>query len=150
MSRPKLGSLWNNATLMQIYQAEVKPVATQLRALAASWAALSVKDRPMNLFVHAVAAEFQASLDAAPFDSCAFVRQVAAHHFSYRWARQSSDGVQAEQWWNQISQAGDRTSAFWRFVYPNVPGEQQPTYAGANLFTKNELVVLPSLPGELG
>jgi hypothetical protein len=148
--RYKLYRLYENGGLMQTYQADVKPVAKQLETLSSSWAALPLRDRAMNEFVHAVAAEFHATLDAAPFDSCGFVKQIAAHHFSYAWAKQSSYGVQAERWWKQISQAGDRTGAFWRYVYPNVPAGPQPPSAGAHLFTKHELTVLANLPGELG
>jgi len=36
-------------------------------------------------------------------------------------ARQSSYGVQAANWWKQISQAGVSTGAFRRYVYPVVP-----------------------------
>ena len=148
--RYKLYRLYENGALMQTYQADVKPVATQLETLASSWAALSLRDRAMNDFAHAVAAEFHATVDAAPFNSCGFVEQIATHHYSYAWAKQSSYGVQAARWWKQISQAGDRTSAFWRYVYPEVPGGPQPRSAGAHLFTKHELTVLPNLPGELG
>ena len=148
--RYKLYRLYENGGLMQTYQADVKPVATQLGTLSSSWAALSLRDRAMNEFVHAVGAEFHATLDAAPFNSWGFVKQIAAHHYSYAWAKQSSYGVQAARWWKQISQAGDRTSAFWRYIYPEVPGGPHPPNAGAHLFTKHELAVLPNLPGELG
>jgi hypothetical protein len=147
--RYELYMLWSHATLLQTYQADVKPVATQLTQLAASWAALSLRTRVMDEFVHAVAAEFRATLGTPPFDSCGFVKAIAAHHFSYGWAKQSAYGVQAALWWKQISQAGDRTAAFWRYVYPNFGGPEPPN-AGAHLFTKRELVVLPNLPGELG
>jgi hypothetical protein len=147
--RYKLYMLWNHATLLQAYQGDVKLVATQLTTLTASWAALSLRNRAMNEFVHAVAAEFRATLGAPPFDSCGFVKGIAAHHFSYAWAKQSSYGVQAASWWKRISQAGDRTTAFWSYVYPN-PGGPEPPDAGAHLFTKRELGVLPNLPGELG
>jgi hypothetical protein len=86
----KLDRLWNHATLLQTYQADVKAVSTQLTTLAASWAALTLRNRAMNEFVHAVAAEFRATLAVAPFDSCGFVNAVAAHHFSYAWAKRSS------------------------------------------------------------
>jgi hypothetical protein len=144
----KLHMLWNNGTLLQTYQTDVKPVATQLARLAASWAALSLRNRVMKEFVHAMATEFRATLGAPPFDSCAFVKGIAAHHFSYAWAKQSLYGVQASRWWKQISQAGDRASPFWRFVYPNFGGPEPPN-AGAHLFTKRELLVLANLPGEL-
>jgi hypothetical protein len=129
-------------------RADVTPVAAQLTSLAAAWAALSLRDRAMNDFVHGVAAEFQATL-APPFDSCGFVKGIGAHRFFYAWAKRSSYGVQATRWWRQISQAGNRTNLFWRYVYPNF-GEAEPPNAGAHLFTERELVVLPNLPGELG
>jgi len=88
----KLSTLWNNATLLQTYQADVTPVAAELTKLAAAWAALSLRNRAMNEFVHGVAAEFQATLAAPPFDSCGFVQGIAAHHFSYAWAKRSSYG----------------------------------------------------------
>jgi hypothetical protein len=145
----KLDRLWNHATLLQTYQADVKTVSTQLTTLAASWAALTLRNRAMNEFVHAVAAELRATLAVAPFDSCGFVNAVAAHHFSYAWAKRSSYGLQAARWWRQISLAGNRTGPFWRYVYPNFGGPEPPN-AGAHLFTKRELAVLPNLPGELG
>jgi hypothetical protein len=146
--RAKLDMLWDHATLLQTYQADIKPVSTQLTMLTASWASLSLRNRAMNEFVHAVAAEFKVTLDAAPFNSCAFVRGIAAHHFSYAWAKQSADGVQAAQWWKQISQAGNRTGLFWSLVGASEPpGRSSP---GAKLFTTHQLIVLANLPGEIG
>jgi hypothetical protein len=143
----KLNMLWNHATLLQTYQADVKPVATQLTTLAASWAARSLRSQAMNEFVHAIAAEFQATLRAAPFDSCGFVKGIATHHFSYAWAKQSSYGVQAAHWWKQILQASSRTAPFWSFVGVSQPaGTSSP---GAKLFTTHELNVLANLPGEI-
>ena len=147
--RYELYMLWSHATLLQAYQTDVRPVATPLTQLAASWAALALRNRAMNEFVHAVAAEFRATLGTPPFDSCGFVKAIAAHHFSYGWAKRSADGLQAARWWKQISRAGDRTTAFWRYVYPTF-GRPEPPNAGAHLFTKRELFVLPNLPGELG
>ena len=144
-TRFKLYSLYENGTLLETYQADVKPVATQLAKLASSWAALSLRNRAMNESVHAIAAELRATLDAALFDSCGFVKGIAAHHFSYAWAKQSSYGVQAARWWKQISHAGDRASPFWHYVNPPALGA-----LGLHLFTKKQLVVLANLPGELG
>ena len=143
--------LWNNATLLQTYQADVNPVATQLTVLAASWAWLSLGNRAMNAFAHAVATEFRATLDAAPFDSCGFVKAIAAHHFSYAWAKHSSYGMQAARWWQETLQAGNRASAFWRYVSPPPagPGLPPPHTPGTSLFTQNQLVVLSNLPGEI-
>lgn len=55
----KLYVLWNHATLLQVYQADVNPVAMQTKTLAASWAALSLRNGTMNEFVHALAAELR-------------------------------------------------------------------------------------------
>jgi hypothetical protein len=147
----KLDMLWNDATLLQTYQADVGPVAKQLATLAASWAALALRNRTMNEFVHAVATEFRATLDAAPFDSCAFVKAIGAHNLSYVWAKQSPYGVQAARWWRRMLQAGERTNSFWRYVLPTPagPGEAPPSTTGARLFTTKQLEVLANLPGEL-
>jgi hypothetical protein len=59
------------------------------------------------------------------------VKAIAAHHFSYVWAKTSSYGLQAARWWRTISRAGDRTAAFWKYVsaklnsrsWANLPGE---------------------------
>ena len=57
-------------------------------------------------------------------------------HYSYAWAKpilvRGAGGAVVER---RSSQAGDRTSAFWRYVYPEVPGAPQPPNAGAHLFT---------------
>lgn len=143
-SRFKLDVLWNHATLLQTYQADVEPVATQLATLAASWARLSLRNRAMNAFPHALAVEFRATLDAPPFDSCGFVTEIAAHHFSYAWAKQSSQGVQATHWWTEISHASDRVNPFWHYVNPPALGG-----LGLHLFTNKQLTVLSNLPGEL-
>jgi hypothetical protein len=102
----------------------------------------------MNSFAHALAGEFRATLDAPPFDSCGFVKAIAAHRFSYAWAKKSSYGAQARRWWQQISEAGDRAGPFWSYVYATEPGG--PPALGAQLFTRAELTVLANLPGELG
>lgn len=148
----KLDMLWNNATLLQTYQADVNPVATPLARLAHSWATLSLLSPPLNEFAHAVATEFRATLGSAPFDSCGFIKAIAAHHFSYGWAKHSSYGQQAARWWKQILRAGDRAAAFWRFVSPTPagPGLPPPRTPGTSLFTQNQLVVLANLPGEIG
>ncbi|HZU61850.1 MAG TPA: hypothetical protein VE983_12855 [Solirubrobacteraceae bacterium] len=145
----ELYMLWNNATLLQTYQGDVKPVAAQLATLAGSWAELSLRNRVMNRFVHAMATEFHATLHAVPFDSCKFVRAIAAHHFSYTWARHSTYGQQALAWWRRMAGAGDGANSFWRYVYPNGVGGSS-SEPGAHLFTKSQLSVLANLPGELG
>lgn len=143
----KLYGLWNYASLLQTYRVEVRPVAGQLRRLADAWAALSLRKRALNEFVHAMATELRATLDSKPLNTCVFVRRIAAHHFSYAWAQRSSWGVRAAHWWKQISRAGNRTGSFWRYVFAS-PGEQPPP--GAGLFTRRQLGVLGNLPGELG
>jgi hypothetical protein len=146
--RVKLYELWGHVSLMQTYQADVAPVASQLAQLAASWKALSLKAQAMNGFVHAVAAELEASLTAPPIDTCAFVKAVAAHHFSYRWARNSSFGRKATHWWAEISTAGNRTGPFWSYVQP--PKAGKPDSPGLHLFTQAQLSAISNLPGELG
>lgn len=146
--RYKLYQLWNHVTLMQTYQADIAPVAPQLRQLVASWAQLSQGNKVMNEFAHAVAAELNASLSASAENGCAFVRGVAVHHFSYAWARTSLYGRQAARWWAAINSAGDRTAAFWKFVSPPLLGH--PGGAGQHLFTTAERSALANLPGELG
>ena len=146
--RVKLYELWDHVSLMQTYQADVAPVASQLAQLASSWDALSLKNQTMNGFVHAVAAEFQASLTAPPIDTCTFVKAVAAHHFSYEWARNSSFGRQATHWWAGISTAGNRTASFWSYVQP--PKAGKPDSPGLHLFTQAQLSAISNLPGELG
>ena len=147
----RLDLLWNDATLLQTHQADVSPVATPLATLAASWALLSLRNRPLNAFVHGVATEFRATLGSAPFDSCGFIKAIAAHHFSYAWAKHSSYGLQAERWGKQTLQAGNRASAFWRYVSPTPAGPGSPPRhtPGTSLFTQNQLVVLSNLPGEI-
>jgi hypothetical protein len=146
----KVDDLWQHATLLETYQVEVKAVGTPLAALATSWRAMSLGNRTMNTFVHAMAAEFRATLDARGFDSCAFVRGIAAHHFSFAWARRSVGGVEAARWWAQISRAGDRTDPFWRYVLPTtMPGAPPPPGPGPHLFTSQQLAILANLPGEI-
>ncbi len=98
------------------YQADLAPVAPQLAKLAAAWRKLKLSNGPMPQFARAVPAEFQATLDAAPFDNCSFVTAIAAHNYSYAWAKISPQGAEASQWWDQISNAGDRTTPFWELV----------------------------------
>jgi hypothetical protein len=143
-NRFKLYSLYEKGILLETYQADVKPVAAQLATLAASWARLSLRNRALNAFAHALAAEFHATLDAAPFDGCGFVTGIAAHHFSYAWAKRSSYGLQAKHWWTEISRAGDRVGPFWNYVNPATLGG-----LGLPLFTNKQLAVLANLPGEL-
>jgi hypothetical protein len=91
----------------------------------------------------------EATLDAAPFDSCSFVKAIAAHHFSYAWAKQSPYGVQAASWWKKISQAGNRTGSFWIYVGATGLGGPSSPKPGAHLFTTKQLLVLSNFPGEL-
>lgn len=142
----KLYSLYEHGTLMEQYQSAVAPVALQLTALAGSWARLQLTNRAMNALAHALAAELEASLTLPRFDACSFIRGIAAHHFSYAWARRSPAGRLAELYWTRLLTAGDRTGPFWKFVFASQPGKSAP---GAKLFTKHRLRVLANLPGEL-
>ena len=147
--REKVYSLWEHAGLMQTYQADVAPVALQLKQLASTWASLSLTNSPMEQFAHAVAAELTASLSAPPMNTCALVRGLMAHHDSYAWARSSRYGLLATRWWQQISSAGNRAGSFWKFVSPSQPGGPSGG-AGQHLFTPAERSALSGLPGELG
>jgi hypothetical protein len=151
LRKARLELLWDDAALLQTYQAEVHPVAKQLASLAASWASMSLRNRMLNAFVHAVATEFRATLNMTPFDSCGFVKAIAAHHFSDAWAKHSSYGLRAARWSREILRAGDRTNGFWEFVSPTPagPGLPPPSPAGTSLFTENQLIVLSNLPGEI-
>lgn len=84
--------------------------------------------------------------DGHRIDACSFIRGIAAHHFSYAWARRSPVGKLAELYWTRLSTAGNRTDRFWRFVVASPPGKSAP---GAKLFTKHQLSVLANLPGEI-
>lgn len=146
--RVKVNTLWQHASMMETYEADMASMAPQLKQLAAAWARLSVKNQPINEFAHAMAAEINATLNAPAISTCRLVHALAAHHFSYGWARQSSYWAQATRWWRQVSSAGSRTGAFWRYV-------QRPLFggsggAGQNLFTQAQLAALSNLPGELG
>jgi hypothetical protein len=145
--RDDLYMLWNHVTLMQTYQADVAPLAPQLKQLVASWSHLSAGTKLMNEFAHAIATELIASLTDPKINGCAFVRAVAAHHFSYAWARNSSYAKLAISWWKTVSAAGNRATAFTTFVQPPMFGRSGG--AGQHLFTTRELSGLFNLPGEL-
>ena len=99
----------------------------------------------MNKFVHALADEFNASLDPPRQDACAFVKSIAAHHFSFAWARNSHAAKLAEHWWTTMRTAP--AGPFWTFVGASgVPGPPAP---GSKLFTNHQLKVLANLPGEI-
>jgi hypothetical protein len=158
--RKELAGLYDNATLMQDYEAYVAPVAPQLRQLATSWAALSVKNKTIDQVAHAVARELIATLDAPPMNGCAFVRAIAEHHYSYQWARHSAFGTEITRWWKQISTAGNEVGMFWQDV--QLPTHGRPAENGlpamrglpagpwAGLFTAKQLATMVNLPGELG
>ena len=153
--RWKLYMLWNDVSGMQDYEADVSAYAPQLGSLASSWMALSLKNPAMNKFAHATAAELNAILNAPPVNTCAFVRAVAAHHFSYTWARTSTYSVDASHWHQQTLKDGNRTSAFWRYVtpptlYANTSDIARPGGPGWRLFTQKQSRQLANLPGEIG
>jgi hypothetical protein len=64
--REKVYNLWANGSLMQTYQADVAPIASQLKRLASMSKAQSLTNPAMNEFAHAVAAELDDSLDLRP------------------------------------------------------------------------------------
>jgi hypothetical protein len=141
----KVFGFWQNAALMEQYQSAVAPVASQLTSLADAWTRLHLSNRPMNEFVHALADEFNASLLSPREDACTFIKTIAAHHFSYAWARHSSAGKLTQRWWTTMRTAP--AGPFWSFVgATGVPGPPAP---GAKLFTQHQLVVLSNLPGEI-
>ena len=151
----KLYRLWDDVSLMQDYEVDVSAVAPQLRSLATSWLALSLKNPTMNQFAHAIAGELNATLNAAPMNTCAFVRAVAAHHFSYSWARSSSFAVEASTWQEQTLKDGNKASGFWRYVtpptlYANTSDVAHAGGPGWRLFTQAQRSALANLPGEIG
>jgi hypothetical protein len=140
----RVDDLWQNAGLMEQYQSAVAPVASRLATLSGAWARLQLPKRPMNQFVHALADEFNASLDSPRQDACALLKRTAAHHFSYAWARKSHQGRLSERWWTTMRTAP--AGPFWIFVgATGVPGPAP----GAKLFTSRQLQVLANLPGEI-
>jgi hypothetical protein len=141
----RVDGLYQNASLMEQYQSAVAPVASKLTTLSGAWTRLHLPNRPMNEFVHALADEFNASLDPPRQDACAFVKSIAAHHFSYAWARNSHAAKLAEHWWTTMRTAP--AGPFWTFVgATGLPGPPAP---GAKLFTSHQLEVLANLPGEI-
>lgn len=144
-SRYKLYRLYENYALIESYQSRITPVTAPLTVLAQSLARLRLSNPIMQSFAQALAAEFHATLDAPRFDSCAFLRGLAAHHFSLAWAQRSSYGKTATRVWAQLSAAGNRAGRFWAWV--NVEGQPGP---GAQLFTHAQLQHLANLPGEVG
>lgn len=142
--RQRVDGLYENAALMEQYQSAVAPIASQLTTLSGAWTRLHLRTRPMNEFVHALADEFNASLDSPRQDACAFIKSIAAHHYSYEWARKSHAAKLAERWWRTMLTAP--AGPFWTFVgATGVPGPPAP---GAKLFTNHQLLVLANLPGE--
>jgi hypothetical protein len=141
----QLYNLYERGTLMESYQSRDAPVAAPLSVLAQSLDRLTLSNPIMQSFAQALATEFHATLDAPTFSSCAFLKGLAAHHFSLAWAKRSSYGRTATRFWNQINAAGNRASRFWAWV--EVAGKAGP---GAKFFTKAQLQHLANLPGELG
>lgn len=151
----KLYMLWDAVSTMQDYEADVEAYAPQLRTLTASWTALSLASPQMNEFAHATAAEIEDTLNAPPMNTCAFVNQLAAHHFSYQWAKNSTDAVEAASWQQQTLQDGNQTSAFWRYVqapifYSHTKVVYRAGGLGWKLFTQAQTRALANLPGEVG
>jgi hypothetical protein len=151
----KLYTLWNYISGMQTNEAAVSALTPQLRALASSWMALSLKNPAMNAFAHATAAELTATLSAPAISTCAFVQALAAHHFSYKWARTSSYATDATAWQQQTLKDGDQATAFWRYInpptlYANTSDVARPGGPGWHLFTQAQTKTLANLPGEAG
>jgi hypothetical protein len=143
--RQRVDGLFENAAGMDESQSAVAPIASQLATLSGAWTRLHLRTRPMNEFVHALADEFNASLDPPRQDACAFIKSIAAHQFSYAWARNSRAGKLAERWWTTMRTAP--AGPFWTFVGASgLPGPPAP---GAKLFTNHQLTVLANLPGEI-
>jgi hypothetical protein len=149
----EVDQLWNDVSGLQQTQVRVTAIASQLRTLTSAWTALSLKNTAMDQFAHATASEMDATLNAAPISTCAFVRALAAHHFSYKWARQSSYGVEASDWWRLTLKYSNQASAFWRYVnpptlYANTADVYRAGGAGWRLFTNAQHNALANLPGE--
>jgi hypothetical protein len=153
--KQKLYMLWSYISGLQDYEVDVAAYAPQLRAVVSSWMALSLKSQAMNKFAHATAAELNVTLNAPPVNTCAFVRAVAAHHFSYAWARTSTYGIEALNWHRQTLKDGNQAAAFWRYVTPptlwyHTSDIARPGGPGWRLFTHQQSSQLANLPGELG
>lgn len=153
--RQKVYTLWSYVSGMQDYEIDVAAYAPQLRVLTAAWAALALKNPAMNKFAHAIAAELNATLNAPPVNTCAFVRALAAHHFSYRWARTSAYAIDASNWNRQTRKNGNQASEFWRYITPptlwyHTSDIAHPGGPGWRLFTHKQSSQLANLPGEIG
>jgi hypothetical protein len=151
----KLYTLWSDVSGMQNQEVDVSAFAPQLKALAASWKVLSLKNPAMNQFAHAMAGELDTTLNAPEISTCAFVRAAAAHHFSYTWARSSTYGVEAAAWQAQTLKEGNQASAFWRYInpptlYANTSDVARPGGPGWRLLTQAQSSTLANLPGEIG
>lgn len=151
----RLYSLWNDVSSMQQVEATVSVIAPQLTTLTSSWTGLSLTNPAMSKFAHATAAELHAALNASPVDACAFVRAVAAHHFSYAWARRSTYGARASAWHKTTLKDANQASVFWKYVEPaTVYAHTLDVYRaggpGWRLFTVTQTRALANLPGEAG
>jgi hypothetical protein len=151
----KLYTLWSEVSMMQQDEVEVSAFAPQLRTLASSWMALSLKNAAMNQFAHAIASELSATLNAPSISTCAFVQAVAAHHFSYTWARSSSYATEAAAWQQQTLKYGNQAAIFWRYsnpptLYAKTSDVARAGGPGWRLFTHEQASRLANLPGEIG
>jgi hypothetical protein len=140
--RYKLYALYEHGALMQQYQSRVAVVAPELKAAAWAWAQMTLANKTMQRFAHALAAEFATSLNHPKFHTCEFIRQLARHHFSLAWAQHSPSGEEAQQWWNDISGAGIQAGAFWNYI-------QSKRIERQRLLSTAQLTKLANLPGEI-
>ena len=88
--KQKLYMLWADASGMQNQEVRRRRLLAATRELTSSWAALSVNNKTIAASRERSPLEIDASLDAPRMNTCAFVRAIAAHHFSYQWARHSA------------------------------------------------------------
>lgn len=135
----KLSMLWSNSTGMQVYQADVAPYRKHLAVLVNAWKTIRLRNRPMRHFARAMSNELNYTLSSAPMNACAFARAIGRHHFSYRWAKQSSWGVATTQWIARMEKDAERANGFWTRAL-----------AGRMPFTQKQLNRLANVPGIFG
>jgi hypothetical protein len=145
----RLYMLYENGVLLGQHQSTLAPIATQLGALAQAWGAIKLTSPILRQFARGMALELRAALTRPQFDTCTFIREIAAHNYSYGWAKGSSFGRALRTYNEHITSAGTLTSAFWSYVYGRF-ATRTPDGPGKNLFTIRQLHVLANLPGEIG
>jgi hypothetical protein len=148
-AQENLYQLYENGSLLGQEQFQLRPVARQLRKLAGAWATVQIASPILRHFARGVAIEIHADVAKPTFDTCAFVKQIAAHHYSYAWAKNSSFARLVDAFQHRILKGAALTDLFWRYVY-GTPSEPPPRGIGNGLFTRHQLHVLANLPGEAG